>query len=38
MGSTIAIHEEHDRKTDFLTELKTLLERNGVNYNEKYLL
>ena len=34
----IATQEEHHRKTDFVTELKTLLNRNGVNYEEKYLL
>jgi len=30
--------EEHHRKTDFITELKTLLEKNGVQYDPKYLL
>lgn len=34
----IAGQEEHHRKTDFAAELKTLLERNGVKYDEKYLL
>ena len=34
----IARQEEHHRKTDFVTELKKLLERNGVKYEEKYLL
>jgi hypothetical protein len=34
----IATQEEHHRKTDFVAELKTLLERNGVKYDEKYLL
>ena len=34
----IAGQEEHHRKTDFAAELKTLLERNDVKYDEKYLL
>jgi REP element-mobilizing transposase RayT len=34
----IATQEEHHRKTDFIAELRTLLERNGVKYEEKYLL
>ena len=34
----IATQEEHHRKTDFVAELKQLLERNGVEYGEKYLL
>jgi REP element-mobilizing transposase RayT len=34
----IATQEEHHRKTDFTAELKTLLDRNGVKYEEKYLL
>jgi putative transposase len=34
----IATQEEHHRKTDFVAELRTLLEKNGVNYEEKYLL
>jgi len=33
----IATQEEHHRKTDFVTELRKLLERNGVRYEEKYL-
>jgi REP element-mobilizing transposase RayT len=34
----IATQEEHHRKTDFVAGLRTLLERNGVTYEEKYLL
>ena len=34
----IATQEEHHRKIDFVTELKSLLERNGVKFDEKYLL
>ena len=34
----IATQEEHHRKTDFVAELKKLLDRNGVKYEEKYLL
>ena len=34
----IAGQEEHHRKADFVAELKQLLERNGVKYEEKYLL
>jgi len=34
----IATQEEHHRKTDFVAELKTLLDKNGVKYEEKYLL
>jgi REP element-mobilizing transposase RayT len=34
----IATQEEHHRKIDFVAELRTLLERNGVKYEEKYLL
>ena len=33
----IAGQEEHHRKTNFLDELKSLLEKNGVKYEEKYL-
>ena len=33
----IATQEEHHRKTDFVAELRKLLERNGVRYEEKYL-
>lgn len=33
----IAGQEEHHRKTNFLEELKSLLEKNGVKYEEKYL-
>ena len=34
----IANQEEHHRKTPFVDELKRLLEKNGVNYDPKYLL
>jgi putative transposase len=34
----IATQEEHHRKTDFVSELKHLLNKNGVKYEEKYLL
>jgi putative transposase len=34
----IATQEEHHRKTSFAEELKTLLEKNGVSYDPKYLL
>src|ERR1035437_8459286 len=34
----IATQEEHHRKTDFIAELKTLLDKNGVKSEEKYLL
>jgi putative transposase len=34
----IGTQEEHHRKTDFIAELRTLLEKNGVKYEEKYLL
>lgn len=34
----IATQEDHHRKTDFVFELKQLLEKNGVKYEEKYLL
>jgi putative transposase len=34
----IATQEAHHRKTDFVTELKTLLAKNGVRYDLKYLL
>src|SRR5882757_4724275 len=34
----ITTQEKHHRKTDFITELKTLLDKNGVKYEEKYLL
>lgn len=34
----IAMQEEHHQKTDFVAELRTLLERNGVKFQEKYLL
>jgi putative transposase len=34
----IATQETHHRKTDFATELKTLLTKNGVQYDPKYLL
>ena len=33
----IAGQEEHHRKANFLDELKTLLEKNGVAYDAKYL-
>ena len=34
----IATQEEHHRKTDFVSELKHLLDKNGVKFDEKYLL
>ena len=34
----IATQEEHHRKFDFVAELKTLLDKNGVQYDPKYLL
>ena len=34
----IATQDEHHRKIDFVAELKTLLGKNGVKYEEKYLL
>ncbi|HEV2695499.1 MAG TPA: IS200/IS605 family transposase [Verrucomicrobiae bacterium] len=34
----IATQEEHHRKIDFVAELRGLLEKNGVKYEEKYLL
>jgi putative transposase len=34
----IATQEDHHRKTDFIAELRTLLEKNGVQYEERYLL
>jgi REP element-mobilizing transposase RayT len=34
----IATQEAHHKKTNFVTELKTLLDKNGVKYEEKYLL
>jgi REP element-mobilizing transposase RayT len=34
----IANQETHHRKIDFATELKTLLAKNGVQYDPKYLL
>ena len=34
----IATQEEHHRKTGFVQELRHLLEKNGVKYEEKYLL
>jgi REP element-mobilizing transposase RayT len=34
----IATQEEHHQKTDFVSELKTLLAKNGVEYEEKFLL
>jgi len=34
----IATQEERHRKTDFVAELRTLLDRNGVKYEEKHLL
>jgi REP element-mobilizing transposase RayT len=34
----IATQEEHHRTTDFVSELKQLLDKNGVKYEEKYLL
>jgi REP element-mobilizing transposase RayT len=34
----IANQEEHHRKVSFVDEIKRLLERNGVNYDPKYLL
>ena len=37
MRAYIAGQEEHHRKTNFLDELKKLLERNGVAYDSKYL-
>lgn len=33
----IANQEEHHRKVDFREEIQRLLERNGVNYDPKYL-
>ncbi len=34
----IAGQEEHHRKTSFVDELKRVLEKNGVQYDPKYLL
>jgi len=34
----IATQEEHHRKMDFVTELKALLDKNGVKYEDKHLL
>ena len=34
----ITTQEEHHRKHDFATELKALLDKNGVKYDPKYLL
>jgi len=34
----IATQEEHHRKMDFVAELKALLDKNGVQYEDKYLL
>lgn len=34
----VATQEEHQRKTSFVDELKHLLAKNGVKYDEKYLL
>ncbi len=34
----IATQEEHHRERDFVTELKHLFARNGVEYDPKYLL
>ena len=34
----IAAQAEHHRKTDFITEFRALLAKNGVKYEEKYLL
>ena len=34
----IATQEVHHQKTDFVAELRALLEKNGVKYEEKYLL
>ena len=34
----IATQEEHHRKMDFVAELKALLDKNGVKYEDKYLL
>jgi hypothetical protein len=34
----IAGQETHHKKTTFADELKRLLEKNGVNYDPKYLL
>lgn len=34
----IAAQEEHHRKTDYVAELRTLLAKNGVKYEERYLL
>jgi putative transposase len=33
----IATQETHHKKADFVTELKTLLAKNGISYNPKYL-
>jgi REP element-mobilizing transposase RayT len=34
----IATQEEHHQKTDFVAELRALLDKNGVKFEEKYLL
>ena len=34
----IATQEEHHRKTDYISELKQLLAKNGVKFEDKYLL
>jgi len=34
----IRTQEEHHRKTDFIEELKRLLEKNGVDYKAQYLV
>jgi putative transposase len=34
----IATQEEHHHKQEFVSELKTLLDKNGVKYEEKYLV
>ena len=34
----IATQDEHHRQSDFVAELKNLLEKNGVEYDPKYLL
>jgi putative transposase len=34
----IRTQEEHHRQTDFIEELKRLLEKNGVEYKTEYLV
>jgi len=34
----IHTQEEHHRQTDFIEELKRLLERNGVEYKPEFLM